>query len=351
MKKFGIIAVLVLIACGAWIISMGGLGTNKSAVDTVVANKDSSESARASLDMQSSNVDSQSQIDFAENEDEWVDVSEEPVQPAVEVYHNAEDALNAIKKAASEYDDLVLEQFAEPDKNCSWCPEFYTEVSKLMLAAKEDSDEKSYFAEVLALSGRSENIEAIINEMKNLNPESPDFSLYADALEMSVGDDEVVKTLSKNLDNASPELQESILAAVSNQGTPFAIDLLYRYTLESESEDGFYNKGIGLGEVIPDKEAFPLMREIVSKREKFSPLAVKGLLNAGVEGLQVVFETLNTSNDSEKDRTLLEGAVDHITYDDETEQYLREVVVKSSNPALVEFAKEGIEYLSEESGK
>jgi len=350
MKKIGIILILVIVACGAWLISMS---TSPDTSNTVALKGGDpvSETTRASLDMSSGKVDSQGGIDFAENDDEWVDVNEEPVQPATEAYQTLDQALAAIKKGASEYDDLVLEQFAEPGPDCTWCQDFYSEVTKLMVAAKEDSDEKSYFAELLALSGRSENVETIINGMKSLKPDSPDFDLYADALEMTIGDEKVVKTLAKNLDASSEELKESLLAAISNQGNPFAIDTLYRYTLDSGSEDGFYSKGIGLGEVIPDKEAFPLMREILSKHEKFSSLAAKGLLNAGVEGLQVVFETLNNSNNADADRALLEGATDHITYDDETEKYLRDVVMKSSNPALVEFAKQGIEYLSEESKK
>ena len=324
-------------------------GTRDSVASKV--GESASETTRASLDMSSGKVDSQGGIDFAENDDEWVDVNEEPVQPATEAYHTLEQALAAIKKGAAEYDDLILEQFAEPGPDCTWCNEFYAEVTKMMGAAKEDSDEKSYFAELLALSGRPENIDTLISEMKGLKSDSPDFDLYADALEMTIGDEEVVKTLSKNLESSSEELKESLLAAISNQGNPFAIDTLYRYTLDSGSEDGFYSKGIGLGEVIPDKEAFPLMREILSKREKFSPLAAKGLLNAGVEGLQVVFETLNNSTNVDADRALLDGATDHIPYDDETEKYLRDVVMKSSNPALVDFAKQGIEYLSEESKK
>jgi hypothetical protein len=351
MKKIGIILILVIVACGAWLISMSNSSSTRDSVASKGA-EPSSETTRASLDMSSGKVDSQGGIDFAENDEQWVDVNEEPVQPATEAYHTLEQALTAIKKGASEYDDLILEQFAEPGPDCAWCNDFYSEVTKLMIASKEDSDEKSYYAELLALSGRPDNVETLVSEMKGLKPDSPDFDLYADALEMTIGGEEVVKTLSKNISSAgSEELKESLLAAISNQGSPFAIDTLYRYTLDSGSEDGFYSKGIGLGEVIPDKDSFPLMREILTKREKFSPLAAKGLLNAGVEGLQVVFEALNNSTNADADRTLLEGATDHITYDDETEKYLRDVVMKSSNPALVEFAKQGLEYLSEESKK
>jgi hypothetical protein len=351
MKQIGIVIVLVIVALGAWIFMAEDRTTPNDRVATKSntassTHDDPPKSAKAKM----KSVGSSGGVTFNETQEEdWSDFSDEPIQPATELYQSYDQAIAAVKKAAAEYDDIVIEQFVELGPECTWCGELYSEISRLMLAAEPDSDEKSYYAEMLALSGRPELVETILDEMKKLEDGTPDFDLYADALEMTIGGDGVVEVLAKNLDTENEELKESILAAISNQGSAFAIDLLYKHTKESGTEDGYYSVGVGLGEVIPDREAYPLMREIVSNRDQYSHLAVKGLLNAGVEGLQVVFEILDGSTDLESDKKLLEGAVDHVTYEDETEKYLREVVSKSSNPALVEFAKESLEYLSEES--
>jgi hypothetical protein len=348
MKKIGILMVLVIFAIGSWLF-MSTLSSKPS--DVANQSNTNIKTATPLVADSNSNKAASGSIDFADANETWADSEEEPVVPATEIYQNAQDALAAVKKAAEGYDDLVMEQFVELGPDCTWCTEFYSELTKTMVSAPEDSDEKSYYAEILASSGRPENIESLISELKNLKPDSPDFGLYADALEMTVGGEKVVEVLAKNLDSDNEELKESVVAAISNQGSAFAIDTLYRHTVDSGIEDGYYSKGIGIGEVIPEKDSFPLMREMISKKDNLSGLAAKGLLNAGVEGLQVVFEALNNSSDVENDKKLLEGATEHITYDDETEQYLRDVVSKSSNPALVEFANQGIEYLSEEGKK
>jgi hypothetical protein len=57
---------------------------------------------------------------------------------------------------------------------------------------------------------------------------------------------------------------------------------------------------------------------------------------------------LNSSNNPDKDKALLSGASDHVLYDKETENFLRDVVSKSQNPVLVQFAKDSLDVLQED---
>lgn len=279
--------------------------------------------------------------DDEEEEDEDEDEEEEEVQPATELYQTAAEAFDAILKGSTTYDDQVFEQFVGIG-NCSWCNELYTQLKQAMLDPESSDDQKSYFAEVLAISGEPSNIETIVNAIKEApDPDSAD--LYAGALEVTIGDDDTVKYLQTQLDTDNSKLHDSVLAAITNHGSPLAIQTIYDETVKNGDPDGFYSLGIGLGEVVPDEQSIPLLTELANRRDDYSHLAIKALLNSGIDGLRVVIDTLNASTDPEGDKKLLKDAVDHVSLEDETEAYARELIKTSSNPLVLNFANQILE--------
>ena len=100
--------------------------------------------------------------------------------------------------------------------------------------------------------------------------------------------------------------------------------------------------------MIPDEEAFPALKQIVEKRDDYSNLGVKALLNSGVEGVKAVFDTLGSSSNPEQDQKILKDAIDHINYDEDTEKFLKDIGEKSKNPALAALAKTTLESFAKE---
>jgi hypothetical protein len=56
-----------------------------------------------------------------------------------------------------------------------------------------------------------------------------------------------------------------------------------------------------------------------------------------------VFDILNNSKDSEADKRLLQDAIDHVNYDEETEAFLKKTIETSKQTVAVEFAKSILE--------
>jgi hypothetical protein len=259
-------------------------------------------------------------------------------RPAAEIYSSAELAFKAVQNGAQDYDDLILEQFTEPGEDCSWCPEFYSTVTSRMVASDTSEDERSYFAEVLAISGRVDNIKTLVQSIID-SGESEQADIYAEALELTIGGDTVVNYLASHMESENELLQESAVAAITNQGAPLAAKTLYEHTIQAGDADGYYSLGIGLAEMIPEDETLPYLDEIMQKRDPYSHLAVKALLNHGLDGTRRVIEALSNSKDPSFDRKMLEDAVDHVNYEEEIEEYLKKTAETSTQPVVVEFAK------------
>ena len=275
------------------------------------------------------------------NADEATDSAEESDRPANEIYSSAEEALKAVKDGAAKYDDAILEQFTLMSDDCSWCDSFYSSIKDLISSSSVSNDEKSYYSEILAISGKVDNVKTLINAIEG-SPSKDVSEVYTEALEMTVGKDDVVKYLATKLTTPNSDLKESVVAAITNQGSPLAIDTLFKNIRESNNPDGFYSQGTGPGEVIPDEESYPLLKDYVQKRDDYSHLAVKSLLNAGLDGVKIVFETLQDSGDPEKDKTLLKDALDHVNYGEDIEAYLKDKGLQSKNPVLSKFAKDAL---------
>lgn len=282
----------------------------------------------------------------AEGEIELSDA--EPVH-ATEAYKSAEEALEAIKKGAVTYDDLVLEQFTELGENCSWCDAFFQGIKSQLFAGNLDREQRGYYAEVLALSGRLENIKTLTEAITSAkNQEEAD--LFAEALEMTVASPDVVKHMSGQLASTDNEtLRDSLVAALTNQRSRDAAEALFEHVRKGTDSSGYENVGMGPAEFVPDEEALPVFQEAMNRRDQYSNLAAKGLANAGLSGIRMVFDAIAGSNDEASNRELLRGLEDHVSYDEETSEYFKQIVANPKNKLLSEFAaKMAEEFQTEE---
>lgn len=257
---------------------------------------------------------------------------DEQVKPATDAYASSEEALAAVLKGAKDYDDSILEQFTLPDPNCSWCSEFYSSVRDLAMNQNTPQEQRAYLAEILAISGRPDNVQALIDAVKNA-PSNDTADLYAEALELTLGKDDVVQIIGEQMSAQNETLREASVAAVTNQGTRLAAEMLVKDLKEKGDPDGYYAHGIGIGEVIPEEEALPVYQELVRERVPGSHLGVKALLNAGLPGLRILFDEFDNSPNPEADVALLKDAGDHINIDDESVELANQQLAKNGSAA------------------
>lgn len=261
------------------------------------------------------------------------------IKPAAQAFASAEEAFAAVVKGAKDFDDSVLEQFTEPGADCSWCPAFYASVQELALNPNTPQDQKSYMAEVLAISGRPDNIQTLVEAIKNA-PNSTEADLFAEALELTLGKDEVTKVLGEQLSTTNDTLREASVAAITNQGTRYAAELLQKHIQERNDPDAYYSVGIGPGEFIPDEEALPFVLEQVQKRDQYSGAWAKALINAGLPGLQSLFEQLENSSNGDADRALIKDALAHVNFEDGIKEMTDNVIANNRSPIAVDFARQ-----------
>ncbi len=354
MKKLSIVAILALVTVTALILKKGGDSRSPTSSGSESDPSTTSSPRSGEVSPEEGLLRSTKQGDSAatDNEPGTEETElEQPDRPATEIYRNAEDALKAVKDGASHYDDLILEQFESPPTDCSWCSSFYESIRTLAFSADTPADQKSYFAEILSISARPENLEALIEGIEKA-PNEEAGQVYAEALEMaSATRDDLVKLLGSHLSSPNEILRESLVAAVTNQGTPLALETLYKYTVASNDPDGFYSKGTGLGEAVASPEAFPFLKEMAEKRDDYSHLAIKALLNSGADGVRATFDILRASKNDEGDKKLLRDAIEHVNFDEDTEAIIRAEVEKGTNPLAVEFAREIKKNFDEESAQ
>lgn len=336
MKKLLPLLILVVVVAGIWFaVSKSGSPSAGSGSTAGSANNTLAPTPIAAVPVGTAAGQASATDDEGDGDEDYVDID---TRLAPEVYKNAEDALNAVKNGSKDYDDVILSQFTQPGEDCTWCDSFYKSVKDLINAPDAKPEQKSYYAEILAISGRVDNISALVDLIKNAKkPEEA--QLYAEALELSVGKDDVVNYLAEQLKTKDETLKESSIAAITNQGSRLSAEILYKNTVESGNPDGYYAQGIGLGELVPTEEAMPYLQELVQKRDQYSHLAVKSLLNSGLPGLRIVMDSLTNSKDPEADKLMLKDAIDHVNYEEDVESYLKKLVEESKQPLVVEFAK------------
>ena len=220
-------------------------------------------------------------------------------------FTSGEQALNALRNGAIRGDPLTLQRFANLPRDTPWAEEFYRDVSAQLDDKKADPDDRQYAANVLAISGRAENIQALFDRVANAgSPE--DISMLTSALAMANGGDEIVPLAVKELGSGNPNVQFSALTALTNQGSRAAAEALYAHALEtggspeSEKEDG-----TGLSMMLPDQEAVGFLSDVLRKEDRFSALAIGPLVNGGESGINAVFDVLqSTKNDAFREELL-----------------------------------------------
>ena len=336
MKKVILILVVVLIIIGAIVFSKDD--NTKTTLKTTKASSQTQTSKQ-------NNSSSGTHPALIENDEdsEYNEYFDEDISPANKIYGSAHEAFAAVKKGAEEYDDIVLEQFADLDDSCEWCSELYDTLKSEMVNSDLEENQKSYYAELLAITGKVDNVSAIVDAFKDASESDDGQELFAEALELTAGNDDLVKYLSDELGNTDNELlQESLIAAVTNHGSPLAVQKLYDETIKQGDADGFYSYGIGVAEIIPDEDSLPLLDEMAGKKDDYSHLAIKALLNYGDDGLQRVVDIISGSDDRELNKKLLEDALDHVAFDENTEKLVTEWT-KSSNPDVQQFASDILE--------
>ena len=335
MKKLLPIIIIVVVLVGGWIYLVRGSSETAVTFDNGTTSESKTFIGGGAQDNGSADFSGSESLNFDDEEDDYFD---ETIKPAAQVYDSAQAAIDAVRKGAEAYDDIVLEQFVQPGGDCDWCPDFYAELNELMLSPNASEYEKSYFGEILAISGRVDNIATLIEALKNA-PSEDDSDIFAESLEVAIGDNSVVKYLSEQMNSGNALLDESLVAAVTNHGSNLAVETLYEQTVKNGDPDGYYSVGIGLGEVIPDEEAVPFLIEALSKRDSYSHLAVKSLLNMGDAGLETVLSQLEGFGDDVNMANLIEDAVDHVALEDRTEEIIASRR-DSENPVIKEFIRQ-----------
>ena len=268
-----------------------------------------------------------------------IEVTEEipAVRPAGEAYASAQEALDAVLNGSKDYDDSILEQFTLPGPECSWCPEFYDSVRNKATSSSTPQEQRAYLAEILAISGKIENVQTLTESIKTARS-NDEADLYAEALELSLGNDEVVRYLGDQMASPNDTLREASVAAITNQGTLESLEILTKHTKERGDPDGYYSQGIGIPEAIPNAEALPFVQENIRVRDEYSPLFVRSALNAGMPGIEIVFGELENSTNPEADRALLKDALEHVSLEDGLREYVDGVIQRNRSPLAVEFA-------------
>ena len=342
MKVFISIVVLVVVAAALWfaVSSRGGNIASKGP-DGQAAGITGEAGDGAPDEMGGAIGERPGLTGDADDDEEAEEGAAADDRPATEVYKSAEEALRAVKEAAADYDDLVLDQFTDLPANCTWCDNFYRSLKELLGSADLKADERSYYAELLAISGRVENIKALVDAL-GAAKNSEEANVYAEALELSTGGDDVARLLGEQLGSSNETLREASVAAITNQGSRLAAELLYKNTVDRGDPDGYYSAGIGLGELVPEPETLPYLQDLAMKRDAYSHLAVKSLLNSGLDGTKIVVDVLSNSKNPDFDREMLKGAKDHVAYDEEVVAYLKTVAESSQAPAVREFARDVI---------
>lgn len=339
MKKLSVLLLVVLVAVAVWFLT--GRSTTTPAANVAQNTRPADESGSGEQQAPELRTESDPVLGSSPSDAGEDGLVDQETRPATELYKSADEALKAVKDGATDYDDLVLEQFLELGADCAWCDSFYASVKDMMSAADTTPEQRSYYAEVLSISGRVENIQSLVDMVKSAkNQEEAD--VYAEALELAVGKDDVVNFLSTQLETENQTLKEASVAAITNQGSVLSANVLYKHTVERGDPDGYYSQGIGLGELIPDEEALPFLQDVVSKRDAYSHLGAKALLNNGIDGLRRLLDVLENSGDSNFDKQMISGLVDHVSYEDDVEALLKEREQSSKSEVVRDFSRQAL---------
>jgi hypothetical protein len=229
-------------------------------------------------------------------------------------------AVALLRQAAESNDKEIYKQIGALPKGCRGCAEFFEQTRGILADKGLPYDQRLFFAGALAASGAPSNQSFLLGEIRKAanDPAGADVSAAALARQLERQQqggpisDEVIDELSNDLSEENPYLRDAALSILTRQGSLQAAQSLYSYTIENQDRDGFYRQGMGLGHITPSQEAFPFLRDLVRRRDQYSHLAVKALLNAGQDGISEVISLLSEVEGAKPDKGLLQNAVDHV---------------------------------------
>jgi hypothetical protein len=345
MKKLVPLLIVAAFIGGVWLFVKSQRSSTTEVASTTTTVQEGSESNTSGSNSGFTDSGNKSVTSDTTNVEETPQFTE--LKTATEAFSSADEALAAVQKGAKDYDDSVLEQFTQPGSDCTWCPAFYTSVRDLVNNPNTSKEEKSYYAELLAISGRVENVQSLADAIKNAKSKD-EADVYAQALELSVGKDDVAAYLGEQMSSTNESLREASVAAVTNQGSRLAAELLVKNVADRGDPDGYYSVGIGLGEFIPEEEAIPVIQEMVQKHDQYSHLGVKSLINSGIDGLRIVFDEIESMKDTNTAQQMLKDAIDHVNYEDNIDELTNAVIKRNKSPVAVEFAKKIQEEFSQQ---
>lgn len=260
---------------------------------------------------------------------------------------SAHSAVEVLRAGAQTGDKALLTEIAGLPKNCPGCAAFFSQVRDTYSRDGLTTDERIYLSSALAASGRAENQEFLYDQFRRAAAD-PTVALVPPAtlarqLERNqqggplAGD--VVDQVANDLQSENPYIRDAAISLLTRQHSLQAAQSLYEYTVNSSDRDGFYRQGMGLGLMTPEPDAFPYLDDLVRKQDQYSHLALKALLNAGSEGISRAVSILQDLQSPDPNRTLIQGAVDHIPMYGPSLALMRSLQ-GSSNPTVAELAQE-----------
>lgn len=251
----------------------------------------------------------------------------------------AKRALQLLIQAAEKDDKNFLKEISKAGSKCYGCDPFYKEVKSLLSAQDIPNSLKWFLSDALVRSGVAENQQIVADRAAEAakHPESGESStVFSDAMADAPLASSVVDSVSSNLDSPNPYVRDMALTVLTRDGTLQSAQKLYEFTVQQKNSDGFYLENMGLGRMKPEPETLPFLEGLVRQQDQYSHLAVKALLNYGIDGIKRVASILSEVG-SGADKSLMVYAVNHVNRDPATISYLR-TLAGSGSPEMRQLA-------------
>jgi hypothetical protein len=218
---------------------------------------------------------------------------------AARIYSTAEQALPFVEEFLSTGLTETLAEFTGIQGDCSWCAELFQQLGDMIADTSTPEEERFRAAMLLSGTARVEAAEVLIEKAE----QDPTFGVRTvlfESLARVPPTPEIIALYNQKLqDNDAEKIREALVAALGFGRSLEAAQALYRDITLHNDTDGFARDRIGLAYFNADASALPYIRSLVDKRDEFSALAFRSLLNSGEQGMQIALEILEANpNDS-----------------------------------------------------
>jgi hypothetical protein len=211
---------------------------------------------------------------------------------AARIYSTAEQALPFVEEFLSTGLTETLAEFTGIQGDCSWCAELFQQLGDMIADTSTPEEERFRAAMLLSGTARVEAAEVLIEKAE----QDPTFGVRTvlfESLARVPPTPEIIALYNQKLqDNDAEKIREALVAALGFGRSLEAAQALYRDITLHNDTDGFARDRIGLAYFNADANALPYIRSLVEKRDEFSPLAFRSLLNSGEEGLRTALDVL-----------------------------------------------------------